>query len=462
MDNRLQTLGQVGAAIIAALGATGYVILMGAVVLWARLVQAHLPRAVPISLASRNELLVLGAQALAVWIVLAIALVALGARVSSQAVERRDVLAGLGLGAATAIATLIVIRSHHWWVDVLVSVLPAASVVVVLVVAVMLRPPASLLITALAPVAVGVALPLLFVVMGTEGQATSVTIAAWVIFILVLMVVPAIARLRALSVANTTAVAYFDAEQAKLDRAAEITKTVAVADPRLVRLREALQQRQRALVTRLWVRGGVLAAVALIGLGGISVASQFDRANLFRSALVSLNTGRCIEATYISRDDDHVVLADRQGTTDANRIVVVPASEVLEIQILNPATPGVPLRSGTCRELGAVVTPDGTSTEPFRGPRGATGATGATGDTGDPGAQGDKGDKGDDGVQGTKGDKGDDGAQGKKGDTGAKGDKGTTGDKGAKGDRGAKGAKGDKGDTGAQGERGPAGPRAGS
>jgi len=76
----LQLLGQAIAAVVAVLGATGYIIALGAVVLWVRLGKAGFPREVPLATVSKQELLVLGAQALAVWVVLGLVLLLLAAR----------------------------------------------------------------------------------------------------------------------------------------------------------------------------------------------------------------------------------------------------------------------------------------------------------------------------------------------------------------------------------------------
>jgi hypothetical protein len=61
-------------------------------VLWIRLREAHFPKEVPLSIASREELLVMGAQTLAVWLLLTVALLSLaGWLLTATGVSRRVV-----------------------------------------------------------------------------------------------------------------------------------------------------------------------------------------------------------------------------------------------------------------------------------------------------------------------------------------------------------------------------------
>src|SRR5262245_58219156 len=95
----LQLIGQVFAALVAVLGATGYIIALGAVVLWVRRGEAGFPRDVPLSTVSKQELLVLGAQALAVWVVLALVLLMLAARLlNTPGMKTSDILVDLVWG----------------------------------------------------------------------------------------------------------------------------------------------------------------------------------------------------------------------------------------------------------------------------------------------------------------------------------------------------------------------------
>src|SRR3954453_22353753 len=115
----IQALSQIVAALAAAIGATGYIILLGAAVLWIRLRQGFFPKEVPISFASREELLVMGAQALAVWVVLAIALIALSSRLlGDDTLQVRHLLADLALGFGVTVVTLTAVEGASTWVTV--------------------------------------------------------------------------------------------------------------------------------------------------------------------------------------------------------------------------------------------------------------------------------------------------------------------------------------------------------
>lgn len=87
-----------------------------------------------------------------------------------------------------------------------------------------------------------------------------------------------------------------------------------------------------------------------------------------------MNTGRCVIGTYIGRDDARIVLSDGPE----HRVIVLTASTILELQVVGPR--GLP-RAVTARPCAptAVVAPDGSAAEPFRGPRDAPGPPGPPG-----------------------------------------------------------------------------------
>src|SRR5436305_785349 len=91
-----QPLSRIVAASGAVLGLAGYVYLIGAAVLWARLNQAGLPTEVPVSIAIRPELAVLGAETLAVWVgFIGVILLLLG---SAMRVRRQEVRLAVACG----------------------------------------------------------------------------------------------------------------------------------------------------------------------------------------------------------------------------------------------------------------------------------------------------------------------------------------------------------------------------
>ena len=73
---------------------------------------------------------------------------------------------------------------------------------------------------------------------------------------------------------------------------------------------------------------------------------------------------------------------DKHHEPAENAMSVIPDDEILELQVHNPTEVGVPLKVVTCRDVKAVVSPDGSGTERFRGPSGSPGAIGPSGPRG--------------------------------------------------------------------------------
>ena len=182
--------------------------------------------------------------------------------------------------------------------------------------------------------------------------------------------------------------------------------------------------------TRRWLIRGALAALAAIVLGSAAILSQLDKKHDFQTGFVSLNTGRCLYGTYVAQNDGQVVLGDALR----DRVVVIPAEAVLELQVEGDRREPVDLRVLECKI--AVIAPDGSAAEPFRGPRGAPGAVGPAGPQGEPGTQGDRGPRGEDGGDGDRGARGAAGARGPRGARGVRGATGPTGPRGPRGPRG--------------------------
>jgi hypothetical protein len=354
-----QAVGQLVSAVVAVLGTAGYVIVLGAIVLWVRLREASFPKEVPISLASREELLVIGAQALAVWIVLAAALLLLASRLmGASLVDRRAAIADLILGLASTVVVLAVMEKTNWEIITFGGGLLGLAVIGVAISALALRPPFSVWLAALVPVAVGVGLPFVVSSLGDESDPVGTVGTAWVAFLLLLLLLPTLASLRAQRDANSAAIDRLEMERSDLTR--ESATAPAGASERLHvlnRLLASLRERRHAASARLWLRGTAAGVAGLVLLGGIAVASQFDKAKLFRTGVVSLNTGRCVQATYLSRNSSYVVLGDQQkfppasdGNVLPNKVVAIPISEVREVQVRNPTARGIPMTSGACGE----------------------------------------------------------------------------------------------------------------
>jgi hypothetical protein len=280
-------------------------------------------------------------------------------------------------------------------------------------------------------------------------------LATWGAFIVVLLLLPALKATRIELNATEAAVAQLETNRTAALAAGGTAAAAAARETSTPnRLLRALRERARALRTAFWFRSVGVAAFGLLLLGGIAVASQFDKQSLFRAALVSLSTGRCVRGTYLVRSGDRVVLGDQelykalapgsehyerkkrtQGRLGPpqNKVVVIPSDEVLELQVINPTAVGVRLKPISCRAGKAVIAPDGSVPEKFRGP------TGPKGDPGDPGPRGPKGDRG------------------VRGPAGRSGERGVRGLRGARGPRGLRGYRGLRGRTGKRGPPGPPG-----
>jgi hypothetical protein len=364
----LALVAQVVPLLAGLLGLAGYVLVLGATVLWLRLAQAHLPTEVPVSLASHDELIAMGAQALAVWVVLVAVLAGLVAQVLSE--ERRarhrpvvDLVLGMALAGSILAAEG---ATRILWV------LPGLAVALVAFAILVYRPSGDALWRTLAPAASGGVL--VWAVWRLAETQRAVTLAgAAIMLVVVLIAVPELRTRHKRRVGTEDALA----------KLAAIKKP----NPDEERLIADLRQRARPasrrgrLATRL--RWAALAAAALLLMGGIAVASQLERKANFRAAFVSLDTGRCVVGTYLGRNDSEVVLGAPSGDYRA-RVVEIPAERVLELQISDPRTRTVPLYDFPCGRRAIVAPAD--APEPFRGPAGPPGPQGERGPRGVPGS----------------------------------------------------------------------------
>jgi heme exporter protein D len=355
----VQVLSQVVAALVAAVGATGYIILLGAAVLWVRLHEGYFPKEVPISFASREELLVMGAQALAVWFVLALALTVLAWRlVASETVQTRDVVADVALGFAVTVVTLAVVEVAETWTIWVGIGFAGAALLIVGFAAVRIRPPVAAWVAAVVPAIVGIAMPLC--VRPLDALKTTPTVlTAWATFAVVLIWFPTMRAQRERIAANGGAISSLELEYPDLRPNAQ-----GALPPTVARLAVAIRSQLRKARVRLWLRAIIVSVAGLIVLGCIAVASQFDRLNMFQGAFVSLKDGRCIEGTYLSRNKEQVVLGDQQrlellpgdqsraeeDTLARNRVIVIPASNIGDLQIKNPVGVGLPFTRRSCTD----------------------------------------------------------------------------------------------------------------
>ena len=357
----LDIVAQVVSVGVGVLGATGYVLVLGAVVLWLRLADAQLPTEIPVSLASRQELIVIGAQALALWLLLAVGIAVLTMRGLDADPVQREV--GLIALLASVLLSCGLIAARDAGLGGL-AVAPALVLLGVVAGAIYHRAPRAAL-EALPAVAVGVA-----TVYGLRALAQDsrwVTLLAAVVTVLAVpFAVPTLRERRTRREANEAALAHLEALRvAKPELAPELCATVEALIAELRQRVGAPATAARSLQRSLrWLAYG---ALALVGLGVVAVASQLDGNHNFRNVVVSLSDGRCLVGTYLARDADHLVMADEPvGKSVPARAVVIPAAWVRDVQVDGTRTPVHRLWVEPCGHKDAIAAPDGTAVQEFR------------------------------------------------------------------------------------------------
>jgi hypothetical protein len=357
----VQVLGELAAGVVAAVGATGYVIALGAIVTWIRLGAAGFAKAVPLSFASREELLVVGAQALTVWLILAGALIALAARLmTNQDVGRPYLIVVSVLGVSATVATQAAVAGPDRAIAIPVLVVLSGVIVALAATSAAVRLAPATWVTPLLAVVLGIALPVA-VHEFAEQDGVGTSLAAWVAFGLVLWWLPPLRRLSLEITANETAIGHLEADDPALDPGAPPT-----AERNRRRLLVVLRQQLAAAKRRFWARALCVGVGALIALGLIAIGSQFEKQKLFRTAFVTLDTGRCVTGTYLSRNKEQLVIGDQQGYTlkrgkvvrlshaPPNKVVVFPAAHVVKLEVRDPSERGVKMINEPCPKDGSV------------------------------------------------------------------------------------------------------------
>jgi hypothetical protein len=328
METAVDLASKVVGVLAALLGLAGYVLVLGAAILWLRLHEAHLPTAVPISLATKGELIATGAQAVAVWALLVVALLAIGAWIVTGDPKRRPfgyVEAGLAL--SVALSTLLALESG----ETKLLAFPLAAAVISAGAAWYLWPSGEEIVALLLPTAAGAALAKALSAMSNINHAATMAGAIFVFGSLVLLT-PSLQRWRARQDANQLALATLNA-----------TDRGGTGDPEGGRkegpLKEALERSSPGVRSPrvLWVGRAAVALVVLITVGAIAVASQVKRSKDFNEALLSLTNGDCVQGTFITRNSDLVVLGEPDhvgGGEDPNaRLATIPAAQILALHI---------------------------------------------------------------------------------------------------------------------------------
>lgn len=326
----------------AVLGTAGYVLVLGAAILWVRLQGVDLPPEVPVSLASRGELIALGAQAVAVWLLLLLVLGGLAAWiVTGDPGRRRFGYAEASLALTVTVSTLLAFEGDRWW-----TIIPAAIAVAYTCYGVWCYWPSLDTVTAvMLPIAAGAGLGLLLELFNNRsGFATAAGAAA--IFATLMLLTPKLQQWRVRQEANRKALAQIEVEGWKGSEENDPLKLLTAA------LRQGPDQRRSPAV--LWIRRIAFASLALLALGIVSVASQLDHDKNFHKALVSLVNGDCIEGTYVVRGSDQIVIGDPNlldSEPGDSRIATIPVSQVLDVQVYGKELDGIELeRDELCAE----------------------------------------------------------------------------------------------------------------
>ena len=339
------------------LGLAGYVLVLGATILWFRLDEVGLPHEMPISLASRQELIAIGAQAVAVWLLLIVALGGLAAWIVTGDPERRRFShKEAALAIAVTVSAVLALDSPA---PAFVA-LPCLVALGTTVGSWWKWPSTEAVTAAVLPVAVG--LGLAFALSSIHGNGLAEAIGTTFIFGTLLLLTPSLQQWRARQEANRAAISQIEAT-------ASASRDDQEEAPNEDVLVKALQQERpdsRSSAV-LWIRRVALGVVVLLVLGAIAVASQVERDEDFHEALVSLTNGDCVTGTYVIRGGEQIVLAqpklgeqatqadaDVEGFAPQARITTIPTKEVLEVQLYAKQIEGVDL----ARDAGCVNSPD--------------------------------------------------------------------------------------------------------
>jgi hypothetical protein len=347
MDNAVDLVSKVLTVLGALLGLAGYVLVLGATILWFRLDLAGLPHETPISLASRQELIAIGAQAVAVWVLLTVLLGLLAAWIAvgdpkSRRFGNREAALAITVTASAVLALDSSATPLVW--------LPILAVAVVAIGGLSTWPEVTIeeIATPLLPALAGLGLG--FALSMVPGNGVPEALGATLIFGALLVRAPHLQQWRARQEANQAAIAQVEAKAQLDERGREPTESE--NDPLVRALEQRLPEAGSPSGVR-WVRRIAVAIVVLLVLGVVAVASQIQRDEDFHRALVSLVNGDCVKGTYVVRGSEQIVLAqpEKDGDEDEDkavppyRITTIPAKEVLEVQIYGKSIEGAPLKS---------------------------------------------------------------------------------------------------------------------
>jgi len=350
MNDPVDLASKVLAVLAALLGLAGYVLVLGATILWFRLDEVGLPHEVPVSLAGRQELIAIGAQAVAVWLLLVVVLGGLVAWIVTGDPERRHFErreAALAL-AVTVSAVLALDSPAPEFVA-----LPCLVAFGTAVGAWWKWPSTDAVTAAVLPLVVG--LGLAFALDRIHGNGLAEVAGATFIFGALLLLAPSLQRWRARQEANRAAIAQINVKEQVSQEAVGKDSPEEDKENPLVKALEPQRRAERHSSAVLWTRRIAIGLVVLLVLGVIAVASQVERDENFHSALVSLANGDCVVGTYVVRGSEQIVLAqpslerEEQEEEEGNeevpqpRITTIPTKEILEVQVYGESSEGTDL-----------------------------------------------------------------------------------------------------------------------
>ncbi len=338
MNGALDLATKVIGVLTAILGAAGYVLILGGAIVWLRLSQAGLPTEMPVSLAAREEMIVIGAQAVSVWLVLLAALGGLVAWIVTGAPERRTFgVPEAGFALAVTVAVSFAREGGEWWA----IVLPALGGLIILRGAVWFSPSLESMAAALLPAAVGVVVAITLPYL-SHGDNIATGVSSALVFAALLLLTPALQRWRNRQERNRDGI-----DQIRVLRLGSEARS-----ERLDRLALALGEGPRRNSTALiWIGRVAAGSLALLALGGMAIASQVDRNEDFHEALVSLTNGDCLVGTYITHGGGQIVLAQPESVAGeaTARVASIPEKEILDLQVYSAAVEGAALdRDAAC------------------------------------------------------------------------------------------------------------------
>jgi hypothetical protein len=287
--------------------------------------------------------MVIGAQALAMWVVLLAVLSGLAGWIASGDPDRRhfgymDALYALAISLATLFA-LDSSSDWKWWL----ATMPFLDAAALVIVAIRFWPSRDTVAAALIPVGFAVALGAALAFLGNGNEVAS-SAGAVVIFGTLVVLAPTLQRWRTGNKNTQTTISQIDQEKrARLLQALE-SDTSDVTPPAIV-----------------WIRRVALGLAVLLVLGAIAVTSQVQKHDDFHKAVVELKSGKCATGDYVTTSDDKLVLAqplygevkdEKAEEEDENtRLTFIPTDEIIEVQLF-PSTPrGLKLEGVDCPKV---------------------------------------------------------------------------------------------------------------